>query len=85
MATLAYVFSIEIEFGVDSTQLVPLMQQSMIKEGLCLSTFGLNKAVHSSKRRKNAICKARLSAKIKPMTANTRVKDKYVKAGMIYT
>jgi hypothetical protein len=34
-------FSIEIELGLDRTQYVPLMQQSYIQEGLCLSTFGL--------------------------------------------
>jgi len=42
-----------------------------------------NKAVHSSKRSKNTACKAKLSVKIKPITANTRAKDKYVKVGMI--
>jgi len=31
-----------------------------------------NKAVHSSKQSKNTVCKARLSVKIKPITANTR-------------
>jgi hypothetical protein len=44
-----------------------------------------NKVVHSSKRSKNAVCKAKLSVKIKPMTANTRAKDKHVKVGMTYT
>jgi hypothetical protein len=44
-----------------------------------------NKAVRSSKRSKNTVCKAKLSVKIKPMNANTRAKDKYVKVGMIYT
>ena len=34
-----------------------------------------NKAVHSSKRRKNTVCKAKLSVKIKPITANTIAKD----------
>ena len=42
-----------------------------------------NKAVHSSKRSKNTVCRAKLSVEIKPITANTRAKDKYVKVGMI--
>jgi hypothetical protein len=41
MARLASGFSVEIELGLDRTQYVPLMQQSYIQEGLCLSTFGL--------------------------------------------
>jgi len=44
-----------------------------------------NKGVHGSKRSKNTVCKAKLSVKIKPITANTRAKDKYVKVGMINT
>jgi hypothetical protein len=46
-----------------------------------------NKAVHSGKQSKNTVCKAKLSVKIKPITANTRVKGKYeyVKVGMINT
>jgi len=38
-----------------------------------------NKAVHSNKRSKNTVCRAKLSVRIKPVTANTRTKDKYVK------
>jgi hypothetical protein len=41
MARLAAGFSIEIELGLDRTQYVPLIQQSYIQEGLCLSTFRL--------------------------------------------
>jgi hypothetical protein len=44
-----------------------------------------NKAVRSSKRRKNTVYKTKLSVKIKPVNANTRAKDKYVKVGMINT
>jgi len=44
-----------------------------------------NKAVHSSKRRKNTVCKAKLSVKFKPITANTRAEDKYEKVCMINT
>ena len=44
-----------------------------------------NKAVHSSKRSKKTVCKAKLSVKIKPITVNTRAKDKHVKVGMINT
>jgi hypothetical protein len=44
-----------------------------------------NKAVHSIKRSKNTVCKAKLSVKIKPITANTRAKDIYVKVSMIKT
>ena len=31
------------------------------------------------------VCKVKLSVKIKPIIANTRAKDKYVKVGMINT
>ena len=44
-----------------------------------------NKAVHSNKRSKNTVCKAKLSVKIKPITANTRTKDKHVKVSVINT
>ena len=44
-----------------------------------------NKAVHSTKWSKITVCKAKLSVKIKPITANTRAKDKYVKVCMINT
>ena len=44
-----------------------------------------NKAVRSSKRSKNTVCKAKLSVKIKPITANNKGKDKYVKVCMINT
>ena len=44
-----------------------------------------NKGVHGSKRSKITVCQAKLSVKINPLTANTRVKDKYVKVGMINT
>jgi len=44
-----------------------------------------NKAVHSSKRSKNTVYRAKLSVKIKPITANSRTKDKYVKVCMINT
>ena len=41
MARLASGFSIEIELGLDRMQYVPIMQQSNMREGLRLSTFGL--------------------------------------------
>ena len=44
-----------------------------------------NKAVHSSKRGKSTVRKVQLSVKIKPITANIRAKDKYVKVCMINT
>jgi len=44
-----------------------------------------NKAVYSSKRSKNTVCKAILSVKIKSIAANTRAKDTYVKVRMINT
>jgi hypothetical protein len=44
-----------------------------------------NKAVHSNKRSKNTVCKAKLSVQIKPINTNTRAKNKYVKIGMINT
>jgi len=85
MASLASGFSVEIDLVLDRTQYVPLMQQSYIQEGLCLSTLDFNKNVHSSKRSKNTVCKVKLSVKIKPITFNTRAKDKYVKVGMFNT
>jgi hypothetical protein len=42
-----------------------------------------NKAVHSNKRSKNTVCKAKLSVKIKPITANIRAKDEYMEVSMI--
>jgi hypothetical protein len=50
------------------------------KDYVCQHSY-FNKAVHSNKRSK----KAKLSVKIKPITANTRAKDKYVKLYMINT
>jgi hypothetical protein len=41
MARLNSGFSVEIELGLDGAQYVPVMQQSSIQEGLCLSTFRL--------------------------------------------
>jgi len=61
------------------------MQQSYIEEGYICQHSDFNKAVHSSKRSKNTVCNAKLSVKIKPITANTRAKDKYLKVGMINT
>jgi hypothetical protein len=80
MAGLASGFSMENELGLDRTQCVPLMQQEYVCQH---SDF--NKAVRSSKRSKNTVRKAKLSVKIKPITANTRAKDKYVNVGMINT
>jgi len=80
---LASGFSIEIELGLDRTQYVPLMQQSYIQEGLFFQHSGFNKALHSSKRSENTVSKVKLSVKQKPITANTRAKDKYVKVCMI--
>ena len=77
-------FSIEIELDLDRKKYVPLMQQSSIQDYVCQHS-DFNKAVHSSKRSKNTVCKAKLSVKIKPISANTRAKDKYVKVGVINT
>jgi hypothetical protein len=85
MARLASGFSIEIELGLDRMQYVPLMQQSYIQEDYVGQHSDFNKAVHSSKRSKNTVCKAKLSVKIKPVTANTSAKDKYVKVCMVNT
>jgi hypothetical protein len=85
MARLTSGFSIKIELGVDRTQYVPPMQQSYIQKDYVCHHSGFNKAVHSTKRSKNTVCKAKLSLKIKSVTANTRAKDKYVKVGMINT
>jgi hypothetical protein len=83
MSRLASGFSTEIEFGLDRTQNVPLISRATFKKGYVGQHSDFNKAVHSSKRSKNTVCKAKLSVKIKPITANTRAKDKYVKVGMI--
>jgi len=62
-----------------------VMQQSYIQEDYVCQHSDFNNAVHSSKRSKNKVCKAKLSVRIKPITANTSVKDKYVKVCMINT
>jgi len=85
MARLASGFSIEIELGLDRTQYVPSCSRATFKKDYVCQHSDSNKAVHSSKRSKNTVCKAKLSVKIKPMTANTRAKDKYVKVSMINT
>jgi hypothetical protein len=54
------------------------------KDYVCQHSY-FNKDVHSSKQSKNTACKAKLSVKIKPITADTRAKDKYVKVGIINT
>ena len=50
------------------------------KDYVCQHSY-FNKAVHSNKRSK----KAKLSVMIKPITANTTAKDKYVKLCIINT
>jgi hypothetical protein len=54
------------------------------KEYVCQHS-DFNKAVHSRKRNKNTVFTAKLSVKIKPITAYTIEKDKYVKVCMINT
>jgi coenzyme F420-reducing hydrogenase alpha subunit len=54
------------------------------KDYVCQHSY-FNKSVHSSKRSKNTVCKAKLLVKIKPITTNTKAKDKYVNVGMINT
>jgi hypothetical protein len=82
---LASEFSIEIELGLDLRNTFPSCSRAtFIKEYVCQHS-DFNKAVHSSKWSKNTVCKAKLSVMIKPITANTRAKGKYVKVGMINT
>ena len=79
MTRLASGFSIEFELGLDRTQYVPSCSRATFrKDYVCQHS-----AVHSSKRSKNTVCKAKLSVRIKPITANSRAKDKYVKVCMI--
>jgi hypothetical protein len=63
----------------------PSCSRATFRKGYVCQHSYFNKAVHSSKRRKNTVCKAKLSVKIKPISANTRAKDKYVKVCMIST
>jgi hypothetical protein len=88
MARLASGFLIEIELGLDRRQRVPvpLMSRATFRKDYDCQHSGFNKAVHSSKRSsKNTACNAKLSVKIKPITSNTRAKDKYVKVDRINT
>ena len=61
----------------------PSCSRATFRKDYVCQHSNFNKAVHSSKWSKNTVCKAKLSAKIKPKTANTRAKDKYVKVGMV--
>jgi len=61
----------------------PSCSRATFRKDYVCQHSNFNKAVHSSKRSKNTVCKAKLSVKIKPITANTRAKDKYLKVGMI--
>jgi hypothetical protein len=63
----------------------PSCSRATFRKDYVCQHSNFNKAVHSSKRSKNTVCKAKLSVKIKPITANTRAKDKYLKVGMINT
>ena len=85
MASLASGFSVEIDLVLDRTQYVPSCSRATFRKDCVCQDSDFNKAVHSSKRSKNTVCKAKLSVKIKTITANTRTKDKYVKVGMINT
>ena len=87
MARLASGFSIEIELGLDRTQYVVSCSTATFRKDytyVCQQS-DFNKAVHSSKRSNNTVWKAKLSVKIKPITANSRAKDKYVKVCVINT
>jgi hypothetical protein len=64
---------------------LPSCSRATFSKDYVCQHLDFNKAVHSSKQSKNTACKAKLSVKIKPMTASTRAKDKYVQVGMIYT
>jgi hypothetical protein len=63
----------------------PSCNRATFRKDYVCQRSDFNKAVHSSKWRNNTVCKAKLSVKIKPITANTRVKDKYVKLCTINT
>jgi len=82
---LASGFSVEIDFVLDRTQYVPSCSRATFRKDCVCQHSDFNKAVHSSKRSKNTVCKVKISVKIKPITFNTRAKDKYVKVGMINT
>ena len=84
LAILASGFSIKIEIGLERTQYAPLMQQGYIQEGLFVNIRTLIK-LSTAANGARIVCKGELSVKIKPITANTRAKDKYVKVCMINT
>ena len=74
-----------MELGLDRTQYVVSCSTATFRKDytyVCQHS-DFNNAVHSSKRSNKTVCKAKLSVKIKPLTANTRAKDKYVKVCMI--
>jgi len=55
----------------------PSCSRATFRKDYVCQHLDFNKAVHSSKRSKNTVCKAKYPVKIKPMTAKTRAKDKY--------
>jgi hypothetical protein len=59
----------------------PSCSRTTFRKDCVCQRSDFNKAVHSNKRSKKAI----LSVRIKPITANTRAKDKYVKVCMVNT
>ena len=63
----------------------PSCSIATFRKGYVCQHSDLNQAVYSSKWSKNTVCKAKLSVRIKQVTANTRAKDKNVKVGMINT
>jgi len=63
----------------------PSCSRATFRKDYVCQRSDFNKAIHSSKRSKNTVCRAKLLVKIKPITANNRAKDKYVKVGMINT
>ena len=63
----------------------PSCSRAAFRKDYVCQRSNFNKAVHSSKQSKNTVCKAKLSVEIKPIIANIRAKDKYVKVSVTNT
>jgi len=63
----------------------PSCSRATLRKNYVCQHSDFNKAVHSNKRSKNTVCRAKLSVEIKPITANIKARDKYVKVCTINT
>jgi hypothetical protein len=64
-------FQLKSNFAWIVRNTFPSCSRATVRKAYVCQHSDINKAVHSSKRSKNTVCKAKLSVKIKPITANT--------------